>query len=300
LPCFSPVEAWFHADGGRPSFHEKRGYDICKTLSCGVCKGCRATNRSSWALRGKLELVACGGVACFATRTYDDEHLPPDGGLDFRDSQLFYKRLRESIRPARIRYAGCEEYGPQTLRPHCHDLIFGYWPADAVPYSQYWTSEVLTRAWGKGRVLLRPVDAANVEYVMAHHVDKLTGDEADRAYSRVDPDTGEIVRLQSPKFYCSRRPGIGAPFLDRFLCDVSNPEFRGMLTRDGDIPLGHYLNRKVAERLPMVAVERETARQLAMLTPEFLADNTPERLTVREVCLLARIRRTRERSGGVL
>lgn len=226
--------------------------------------------------------------------------MPPLGTLDFRDTQLFFKRLRKAISPHKIRYAGCEEYGPSTLRPHAHDLIFNFWPEDAQRTGRYFSSELLTRCWGKGHVVVAPVGPERIGYVMTHHVDKLTGDEADRVYVRRDPASGLLVRLASPKFYCSRRPGIGAPFLARFLSDVANPANRGILLDGVDVPLGRYFDGKLRALAPSVAVERDAARALDSLAPEFVWDNTPERLEVRRQCFVARMRQSRERREGGL
>ncbi len=62
----------------------------------------------------------------FITLTYDDDHLPSDGSLRAADLQKFFKRLRKSLSPHKIRFYGCGEYGEQFKRPHYHAIIFGY------------------------------------------------------------------------------------------------------------------------------------------------------------------------------
>ena len=295
MACFSPRKAWFSAEGGRPSFDEKRGYDMPKVLACGQCIGCRVTRRSSWALRARLELLASGEMASFVTRTYSDEFVPLNGSLDFRDTQLFYKRLRKALAPHRIRYVGAEEYGLQTLRPHCHDLIFGFWPPDARRFGDYFLSEFLERCWGKGHVVIAPVTPETVSYVCSHHVDKLTGAAARIAYSRVDPSSGEIVRLQAPHFYASRNPGIGAPFLDRWAVDITRADLNGICVQGDDVALGRYLDEKIFERWPDLAIARETRKLLDMDSDEFRAANTPEALKARRTNFVARMRISRER-----
>lgn len=67
----------------------------------------------------------------FVTLTYNEKFVP--NALDSdnnavsvvsrRDVQLFFKRLRQNI-PNEFRYYCVSEYGPNTLRPHYHFLIF--------------------------------------------------------------------------------------------------------------------------------------------------------------------------------
>lgn len=61
---------------------------------------------------------------CFITLTFSPECNPEI--LDKKYLQDFFKRFRKSIYPVKIKYFACGEYGPKTLRPHFHILIFGY------------------------------------------------------------------------------------------------------------------------------------------------------------------------------
>lgn len=46
------------------------------------------------------------------------------GYVSIKDAQLFIKRLRKRIKNETIRYFICGEYGPKTLRPHLHALVW--------------------------------------------------------------------------------------------------------------------------------------------------------------------------------
>jgi hypothetical protein len=46
--------------------------------------------------------------------TYDPEHLPEDGSLNVVHFQKFMKRLRDRIKPLKIRFFHCGEYGDKT------------------------------------------------------------------------------------------------------------------------------------------------------------------------------------------
>jgi hypothetical protein len=63
--------------------------------------------------------------------TYDDEHLPPNNSLLKKDLQKFFYKLRQKIKPIKIRYFAVGEYGSnKTKRPHYHIILFGYVPKD--------------------------------------------------------------------------------------------------------------------------------------------------------------------------
>jgi hypothetical protein len=66
---------------------------------------------------------------CFITLTYSDENLKSPK-LQYRDFQLFVKRLRKSIHNQQIGIFVTGEYGEQTKRPHWHAIIFGWEPPD--------------------------------------------------------------------------------------------------------------------------------------------------------------------------
>jgi hypothetical protein len=76
--------------------------------------------------------------------------------------QIFMKRLRHRVKPLKIRFFHCGEYGDKTRRPHYHALIFGYGFPDKKIFKKQksgdlFTSDVLTKCWGKGHCLLQPL-----------------------------------------------------------------------------------------------------------------------------------------------
>jgi hypothetical protein len=102
----------------------KKGVDGTLELPCGQCIGCRLERSRQWAMRCLHESSLYDRNA-FVTLTYDDEHLPPGGSLNYPDFQRFMKRLRKNSKsPIRFYMGG--EYGESTLRPHFHVCLFGY------------------------------------------------------------------------------------------------------------------------------------------------------------------------------
>lgn len=302
MSCFDPRKAWMSADGGRPSFVERRGYDMPLTLPCGQCIGCRVTAQMDWSTRIYLASTLFESNS-FATFTYDDANLPRDQGLHYEHMQLAFKRLRKAISPARFQFYTSCEYGSLTGRPHYHTVFLGWSPPDlevrhsagtprAVP------SAFLQEVWGMGGVMATALQPAQCTYVAKHNVDKLTGDRGKAAYVRRHLDTGELVPVHPPCGRMSRGGrvghGIGHAWATRWTGEVAHP-LRDGIYIDGKLrPMPGYFDKFVSEHVPAVAISRETARQLASLDPAREFDRTPERLRVREVCARARISRSRE------
>lgn len=187
-----------------------------QTVACGQCMGCRIERSRQWAVRITHE-TKCHDENCFLTLTYNDENLPENGSLVKEHMQLFIKRLRKSIEPKKIRYFQCGEYGSQTHRPHYHMILFGH----EFPDRKYlkksgdnilYTSETLDDLWTHGHCQIGDVSFDSARYVAGYCVDKLTGDRGLEAYQA----TGRVP----PYATMSRRPGIGALWLENFASDV--------------------------------------------------------------------------------
>jgi len=113
VPCYRPVVAFQPSDGGPVIFTEKKDHRQI-ILPCGGCIGCRIRKREEWATRIYCE-AKMHKENYFVTLTYDDTHLPVDCGLNYRDIELFHKRLRKAVGPFRFFVTG--EYGEQNKRP---------------------------------------------------------------------------------------------------------------------------------------------------------------------------------------
>ena len=118
MACYSPIKA-YRDSSGTLFFHSKVGTNIIK-LPCGQCVGCRLERSRVWAARCVHE-AQMHESNCFITLTYMDNPV----SLDYRDFQLFMKRLR-SKSGKRVRFFMCGEYGENNSRPHFHAILFGY------------------------------------------------------------------------------------------------------------------------------------------------------------------------------
>lgn len=112
------------------------------TLRCGKCLACKNVRTREWSTRLFHESSTIDHKCCFVTLTYHDKYLPKGRNLCKRDVQLFLKRLRKrlSMENRRLKYYICGEYGPKTLRPHYHAILFGCTAKD---------STIIFQAWGK-------------------------------------------------------------------------------------------------------------------------------------------------------
>jgi len=158
-------------------------------------------------------------ISSFVTLTYRNDSLPVGHTLVKDDLQRFFKRLRKSIYPNKLRYYAVGEYGGQTSRPHYHAIIFGYRPSDCKEYgiaynsaygsnkreNKLYTSKKLDAIWKEGNCMIGSVDWESASYVARYCVDKMTGDKAIAYYAGRLPEFSLM----------SRRPGIGGLFYEK-------------------------------------------------------------------------------------
>lgn len=229
----------------------------------------------------------------FVTLTYNDQHLPQYGSLRYRDFQLFMKRLRKKMRVP-VRFFMCGEYGENFARPHYHALLFGCRFDDAVRavsvYSKrpVYRSAALEALWPLGHSSIGEVNATTAAYTASYSLKKVTGDLAKDHYTRVVPETGELVELV-PEFARmslgrSKGQGIGGPWLAKYGPDVWN--WDNVVLGGKIMPVPKYYDKIIAEKNPIRAEEIEFER--AIKSQDSRSDNTPERLAVKEKVAAAR------------
>lgn len=286
MPCFRPLSAYW-APGGGVAFDSRKGYaDRPLSLPCGQCIGCRVERSRQWALRCVHE-AQMHDANSFVTLTYDQEHLPPDGGLHVEDWQKFAKRLRKACGP--FRFFHCGEYGDTSRRPHYHACLFGVdFRADRIVLrrsgeSTLYVSPLLSRTWGMGHCVVGELSYESAAYVARYVVKKLTGPQGESAYSRIDPRTGELLQLSPPYVTMSRRPGVGSRWISEFGSEV--------------FPSDEVIHKGRRFRPPRFYDAKLSEKDLAFIRAKRLArvaarkaDLSSERLAVREECAEARLR----------
>lgn len=163
-----------------PKGKQARAYYEIK-LPCGYCLECRLKKARDWATRCYLE-NKYHEKSSFVTLTYDGKNLPYRDGkpsLDYKDIQLFFKRLLKKYPNLGIKRFWCGEYGEKKGRPHFHAIIFGYRPNDMIKerkksnrgYTVY-TSKELRNLWGNGHVVIGDVSTESAGYVARYTMKK--------------------------------------------------------------------------------------------------------------------------------
>jgi hypothetical protein len=211
-------------------------------LPCGKCIGCRLNHAENWAVRMMHE-KDLHDENSFITLTYDDEHLPHGGTLQYDDVTKFIKRLRK-VTDKNLSYYYSGEYGDSTKRPHYHMILFGTEFNEPITYKgkpnekshhytsdqdhKFYTSTLLTDLWGKGHA-----DFSNVSYDTCMYVAKyitkkinishLTPDELKSSYIRYVE--GEEIQVAQEQARMSRKPAIGKKWLETYWSDVYNHDY---------------------------------------------------------------------------
>lgn len=287
MPCYHPLSAW-RTSSGEVVFVERGDIVASLFLPCGRCVGCRLERSRQWAVRMMHE-AQMYDRSSFVTMTYDQAHLPPHGSLHYPHWQTFMKAWRKRYGPTRFFCAG--EYGGLLGRPHFHAALFGVWPSDCKPWRksesghQLFRSEVMEQVWGRGSVEIGELTFESAAYMARYCLEKITGDLAEDHYRRVDPETGEVVRLVPEFARMSLRPGIGARWYSRFGGRV--------LDHDNVITNGHpakppryydvLSERKDPHRFDEIREERASRARVNA------AEGTDDRLRVREAVAQARV-----------
>ncbi|WNK13078.1 MAG: replication initiator protein [Microvirus sp.] len=286
MRCVRPIQAW-QTDGGQIVFAERGKIRRSLTLRCGQCVGCRLERSRQWAVRCMHEAQLHVSNS-FVTLTYDDEHVPRDGSLRYSDFQYFMKRLRLEYGPTR--FYMCGEYGEQFKRPHFHACLFGLYFPDRVLFreteagSSIFTSVALTRLWPHGFSSVGDVTFESAAYVARYVMKKVTGALADDHYARVDSESGEMYWLVPEFTRMSLKPGIGAPWMDRFYPDVFPNDY--VLVRGRKCRPPRYYQKWLTSLEDCFTVD--SSRE-ALMTDSFKADSTPERLAVIETVAKSRL-----------
>lgn len=300
MACYHPLDAW-RVPGERklvfsPTVKQRQAGERL-SIPCGQCFGCRVDHAASNALRMQHEL-RYHERASFVTMTYRDEDLPALGSLDYADVQAAYHRIRKALGP--FRHFTCGEYGDRTGRAHWHAAIFGLDFKRGDPRGKSdagsicYDSPELEKLWGKGRVTVGDLTPQSMGYVARYVSKKLNGEAAEHAYTVVDDDGVILGQRRAPFARCSNRPGIGAKFVEDFAADLL---VNGCVVMRGGVeaPLPDYYERLLLRDPQHAERMQEYKDARAAFDAKRAAENTPERLAVREE--VARAKRRQLKRG---
>lgn len=267
----------------------KRHGSITKTieLACGQCHGCRLERSRQWATRCIHE-SQMHAQNCFITLTYDDDHLPQRGQLNYSDFQKFMKRLRKKTHPIKVRFYLGAEYGEQNERPHFHACLFNHdWHdkeflTKSPTGAKIYTSKTLQELWPNGYSSTAELTFQSAAYVARYCMQKVTGKAAEEHYKRQD-ENGEYQL--TPEFNkMSLKPGIGAGWLDKYEADVYSHDH--VIVNGVACTPPKYYDKLLKRRNPERIEELKNERELNGL--KHRSDNTEDRLRIKEIVAKAK------------
>lgn len=322
MTCFNPLQAVridssenpiriISADKAIQLFAKKHPGML--KLPCGKCVGCRLSYSKGWAVRNCHEQQVCdidGLPTSFITLTYNDYYNNLNGGaLNYRHCQLFLKRLRFNFaenfskyaftgdpdKPIRFYMAG--EYGSRTFRPHYHFLFYNLgfydetlWKVSSSGHRLF-NSASLTDIWSDpisgdslGYAVTGSVTPASAGYTARYCVKKALEGKTVHLFNH---DTGEFMPDEFTQM--SRRPGIATEWYKRY--------GRAIYTTDKVVlsnglyykPPRFYDNLLEKEDPVKFAAVKEARLDFAS-RPETIADNSIERLIVKEQIQLSKLK----------
>lgn len=296
MGCAFPLQAW-QLDNGQVVWDERGKVARELTLPCGRCRLCRLAQSRSWAIRCVHE-AKMHKHNVFATLTYDKNHYTPT--LDYKDIQLWLKRLRRKIGHGKLRYFVAGEYGDTEGRAHWHALLFNCQLDDKKKYGEkYWTSETLSSTWNKGLVMCGEVTYQSAAYCAKYAFKKrsTTGPAAEEGrayYTRVNIETGELIEVAPEMAHMSLNPAIGKRWFETYWRDVFAARDAVVMDNKQLPPPTYY--RKLLRSIDIdLADEREYDRYVN--SQNFIADCTPERLADRLAVATAREKLNKRRLG---
>lgn len=249
------------------------------TVPCGTCVGCLTARAALWSDRCRHESAGWENN-CFLTLTYDEEHVPRDGGLVPRHLRDFLNRLRSRVKRSTIpvatdrahgvRFFACGEYGDMMLRPHYHVLLFNCAFTDlSRASSTLFNSRALDDTWSYGACKVGELTGASANYCAGYTL---------KSYGKryVDMDGCELPR---PFLRMSNRPGIGQMWASKYINECAS----GYLIDEGrKVPVPRYYKDYVRTVRPLLAQDMEFA--LASPRNALRGDrNYPERLAAGEI-----------------
>lgn len=292
MPCYHPLTAYRQVSG-QILFAERRaggGPERTLLLPCGRCIGCRLERSRQWAVRCVHE-AKLYDENCFITLTYDPAHLPEDLSLKYVHYQKFMKRLRRRFFSRVIRFYMCGEYGENFGRPHYHSCLFNLDFPDKLFYSgkgetRIYTSKTLDELWGMGGCKIGRMTFESAAYVARYCTQTVTGQAAEEHYKVVNKETGEIF-TRVPEFgRMSLKPGIGAPWLAKYMKDVYP---KGEVVINGRLAKPPRYYDKIYERVDTDDgfARMQWAREIRAARQS--ADQTADRLAVKEQVTEARL-----------
>lgn len=188
-------------------------------VPCGKCIECKLIRSKEWSYRIMHE-ASLHERNCFVSLTYNEDNLPERASLKRSDLQAFVKRLRERVRPVKLRLFYAGEYGDLKGRPHYHIIFFGWQPDDLYIFKKskrgndMYRSPLIESCWTLGFSSIELLENINQARYIALYMQK-------------KPNDGRI----SPFIGMSNRPGIGYGYISEKIAIDGNVYHEGKYIR---------------------------------------------------------------------
>lgn len=173
MNCLKPLKLYV------PDYDtEGNGYIV---VPCGKCEVCRNNDAISWRVRLKEEFYNSDN-AYFVTLTYSDDKISFNSKLyndkleiypavNKSDVQKFFKRFRKRFEEyykktdRKLSYFLVSEYGPNTLRPHYHAILFNVPILSKISEIQdFKITQVLHEVWNNGHITCDKCNENRIAY----------------------------------------------------------------------------------------------------------------------------------------
>lgn len=221
-------------------------------VPCGRCINCKSSKRSAWSTRMQLE-QQFAHLTCFATLTYDDEHLPMQyddkfgflAVLDKEHIQKFLKRFRKAIEPIKLRYYVAGEYGETTFRPHYHFILFFRDESDGELVAKEFGNLMnkFFNAWPYGSINdFQVAQSSGASMYAAKYVMK-------------DYAKNNLAAIAVPPFSLKSQ-GLGRDFVESSKSYYNDGTMKLTVPLNGlDVPMPRYLRQKIYPRDTLIPSE---------------------------------------------
>lgn len=205
---------WNPSDYLANEYNRKKGSILAP---CGKCYNCRKNRVNEWFIRYLVEKQTnfndC--YSLFITLTYAKLDNP---SLDYRDIQLFLKRLRKYFSDYKLKFLCVGEYGFKNNRKHWHLIVLGF---KDLPDNY---KQVITHLWNKGFTITKVCDENTIYYLLKYSF---------KQYHK----NGEYYRnlgLTPPLFRCSQ--GFGKDFAELYKDRLVNDKVLSYMGKNYRLP----------------------------------------------------------------
>lgn len=239
--------------------------------------------------------------ACVRVNQSPNLHSPEDSARPLRGRgkrggvKSAHPDISSPAPSGRVRFFMAGEYGEEFKRAHYHAILFNFDFPDKVYLckspsgSKIYRSPILEELWPYGFSSVGDVTFSSAAYVARYCTKKVTGEAAKQHYGLLGYEWQDGKRLpiweKQPEFcHMSLKPGVGADWITRYRSDVYP---HGKVVVNGvECKPPRFYDKRFEDWDGLEFEALQYSRYVEALARK--ADNTPERLAVKEKVQQAR------------